>query len=72
MWYIESLVAHVVNIPSLTECLVCEVKMQKKNDVLLFCIDILAKALLNLNTFYLVWRTYLVKYFVQNPNSLSF
>ena len=40
--------------------------------MLLFCIDILAKALLNLNTFYLVWSTYLVKYFVQNPNSLSF
>ena len=67
----KSVTVHVVNITSLiTECLVCKVTKQK--NMLLSCIDFLTKALLNLNSFYLVWRTYLVLYFVQNPNSLLF
>ena len=72
VYYKEYLAVREVNITSLTESLVCEVTVRNKKDMLLLYIDLIAIALLNLNPFYLVWRNFLVTYFVQNPNSLSF
>ena len=69
IYYKESLAVRILNIISLTECLVCEVTIQKKKDMLVLCIDFLVKALLNLNPFCLVLPC-LVMHFVQNPNSL--
>ena len=54
IYYKESLAVSIVNITSLTECLVGEVTIQKKKDMLLLCIDLLVKVLLNLNPFCLV------------------
>ena len=66
IYYKESLTVRIVNIPSLTAYLVCEVTIQTKKDMLLLCIYLLVKALLNLNPFCLVWRTCLIMQFVQN------
>ena len=54
IYYKESSPVRIVNITSLTECLVYEVIIQNKRtkeDMLLLCIDLLAKALLDLILF---------------------
>ena len=71
IYYREFLAVRVVNIAFLNEYLV-KLQYKIKKDMLLLCIDLATKALLNLNSFYLVWRTFLVIYFCQNPNSLLF
>ena len=61
IYYKESLVVCIVDITSLTECLVCEVKIQNIKGYVAVVYRSPSQALLNLNPFYLVWRTCSVK-----------
>ena len=47
IYFKESLAVRIVNITSLTECLVCEVQYKTKKNMVLLCRDLLVKAPLN-------------------------
>ena len=72
IYYKESLAICVVNITSLTECLVCEVTIQNRKRHVAVLYRSLSQSTYQGESFFLVWRIFLVIYFVLNPSSSSF
>ena len=71
IYYKEPLVVRIVNINSLTECLLCEVIIQNRKGYVVVVHRSPSQSTSEFESFFLVWRTCLVIHFVQNPSSLS-
>ena len=70
IYYIESLALRIVNITSLTECLVCEVTMQNKKGCVTVVYRSPSQSTSEFESFLSGWEDLLSNVLFQNPNSL--